>query len=76
MMKFKTHHYRHCLCFSRVLQKMKNAKQIIIYKKTNQRYRKTDILQLLQLNRGAQIDDNFFVQLASIMRVKYKSNPK
>lgn len=61
MMKFKTHHYRHCLCFSRVLRKMKNGKQNIIYKITNRQDTKIDILQLLQLNHTAQIGDNIFI---------------
>jgi len=64
MMKFKTHHYRHCLCFSRVLRKMKNAKPSIIYKITKLQGRKTDILQLLQLNHTVQISDNIFIGYA------------
>ncbi|MFQ3176213.1 MAG: hypothetical protein ACI93H_001210 [Psychromonas sp.] len=61
MMKFKTHHYRHCLCFSRVLQKMKNAKLLMIYKITNLQSRKTDILQFLQLNNIDLIGNNIFM---------------
>lgn len=83
MMKFKTHHYRHCLCFSRVLQKMKNCEQIIISKIANQRYRKTDSLQLVQLNHRKNPSSNrrqyFSVEfgiVASIMVVKHKSNLK
>ncbi|MFT7052963.1 MAG: hypothetical protein ACJAU1_000514 [Psychromonas sp.] len=61
MMKFKTHHYRHCLSFSRVLQKMKNCQQIITSKITNLQGRKTDSKQLLQLNRITQIGDNILL---------------